>query len=73
MQLQVLRGSKPVFQSAWLPVTPRMAGQDRKGIAVLGQLDLKTVPAGLYEFHLTVKDAKTNQTALQTTTFGIER
>jgi VWFA-related protein len=73
MQLQVLRGREPVFQSAWLPVTARMAGQDRKGVAVYGQLDLHTVPPGLYEFQIAVKDAKTNQTALQTTTFGIER
>jgi VWFA-related protein len=73
MQLQVFHGREPVFQSAWLPVTARMAGQDKKGIAVYGQLDLKTVPAGLYEFQITVKDAKTNQTALQTTSFGIER
>jgi VWFA-related protein len=73
MQLQVFRGREPVFQSAWLPVTARMAGQDKKGIAVYGQLDLKTVPPGLYEFQITVKDAKTNQTALQTISFGIER
>jgi hypothetical protein len=73
MQLQVFRSREPVFQSAWVPVTARMAGQDKKGIAVYGQLDLKTVPPGLYEFQITVKDAKTNQTALQTTTFGIER
>jgi VWFA-related protein len=73
MQLQVFRSREPVFQSAWVPVTARMAGQDKKGIAVYGQLDLKTVPPGLYEFQITVKDAKTNQTAMQTTTFGIER
>ncbi|MEN3332778.1 MAG: hypothetical protein V7641_2143 [Blastocatellia bacterium] len=73
MQLQVYRGREAVFQSAWVPVTARMAGQDKKGIAVYGQLDLKTVPPGLYEFQITVKDAKTNQTALQTMTFAIER
>ena len=72
MQLQVFHGREPIFQSAWLPATARMAGQDKKGIAVYGQLDLKTVPPGLYEFQITVKDAKTNQTALQTISFGIE-
>lgn len=72
MQLQVLRGREPVFQSAWLPVAARMAGEDKKGVAVYGQLDLHTVPPGLYEFQITVKDARTNQTALQATTFGVE-
>jgi len=73
MQLQVFRGREPVFQSAWLPVAARLAGQDKKGVAVNGQLDLHTVPPGLYEFQITVKDARTNQTTLQSMTFGIER
>jgi hypothetical protein len=73
MQLQVFRGGESVFQSAWLPVAARLAGQDKKGMAVFGQLDLKTVPAGLYEFQITVKDAKTNQTAVQSMTFGVEK
>jgi hypothetical protein len=72
MQLQVLRGRESIFQSAWLPVTTRLAGQDKKGIAVYGQLDLHTVAPGLYEFQITVKDARTNQTALQNTAFGVE-
>jgi VWFA-related protein len=72
MQTEFLQAGKPVVQTPWQPVSVLQVAQDKKGIAVGGQIRLGKFKPGVYELRITVRDRKSKQTAQRTAVFGVE-
>jgi VWFA-related protein len=71
IQSEFFQGGKSFSQTPWQPISPRVVGNDSKGIEISGQYKLNGLSPGIYELRVTVKDPKSNQTAQQAVTFGI--
>lgn len=62
-----------IFNSAevnWQPVSARQLGKDNKSIAAGEELKLSSLPLGIYELRVAVKDSTSNRIASHSMVFG---
>jgi hypothetical protein len=70
---ELLLGGKPVKQEPWVPISAAEKILDGKGwFDVDGEVDLSGFSPGVYELRVSVKDARSNQTAQRTAVFSVE-
>jgi hypothetical protein len=71
MQLSIGRGNQSIYQSQWQPIAPLVVKKDRTGIDIRGQFKL-SLPPGLYELAVAVKDSKSKWPVQRTVAFTVE-
>jgi hypothetical protein len=71
MQSQITESGQVIQRTDWQPVASRVIGRDKKGLEIGGQLML-TLPPGLYELRISVKNDKSGETSQRVVTFGID-
>jgi hypothetical protein len=70
---ELLHGGNPIRQEPWAPIPAEQKILDGKGwFNVDGEVDLSGFAPGLYELRVSVKNARSNQTAQRTAVFSIE-
>jgi hypothetical protein len=70
---ELLRGGKPVKQEPWVPIPAEERILDSKGwFDVDGEVDLSGFDPGVYELRVSVKEARSSQTAQRTAVFSVE-
>jgi len=72
MQTGIFQGDKMVGQVSWQPVSARQLGKDRKSIAAGEEIKLSSLPPGVYELRVAIKDSTSNRIANQSVVFGVE-
>jgi VWFA-related protein len=70
---ELSRDGKPVKQEPWRSIPSEDRNVDGKGWFDLdGELDLSKFAPGVYELHISVKDAKSNKSVQRTAVFDVE-
>lgn len=61
LQLDLRQGERPVFVGEWQAVAPLVVARDARGVELGGQLKM-SLPPGVYELGLSVRDERRKQT-----------
>jgi VWFA-related protein len=71
MRLELRQGERAIYQSPWQPLAPLVVRRDAKGTEVGGQLRA-SLPAGVYELGVSVRDERRKQTVRGAVEFAVE-
>ncbi|HEV3469314.1 MAG TPA: VWA domain-containing protein, partial [Pyrinomonadaceae bacterium] len=71
LQLDLKQGEKSLHVGPWQPAAPLVVARDARGVEVGGQLRM-TLPPGLYELGLSVRDERRKQTVRGSVPFVVE-
>jgi VWFA-related protein len=71
LQLDLRQGDRPLHTGEWQPVAPLVVARDARGVEIGGQLRT-SLPPGLYELGLTVRDERRKQTVRGSVPFAVE-
>lgn len=72
MQIELRQGERAIYSSPWQPLAPLVVRRDAKGVEVGGQLKA-TLPAGVYELGLSVRDERAKRTVRGAVEFAVEQ
>jgi VWFA-related protein len=71
MQSEITEAGQVIQRTDWQAVASRVIGRDKKGLEIGGRLML-TLPPGLYELRISVRNDKSGQTSQRVVAFGID-
>jgi VWFA-related protein len=70
-QLDLRQGEKTVYAGPWQPLAPLVVARDARGVEIGGQLKA-SLPAGVYELGLSIRDERRKQTVRGSVAFAVE-
>lgn len=71
MQLELFKGERRIYLKPWFPVLSSSSAKDKFGMEITGQLGLQSLQPGIFELRVTVRTAKSDQTARRAISFVV--